>query len=126
MKKLIILIFLIILWGCGQTKSSQEPESSDSISVTSIEEIIEEIPDSSNYPYEYVETPAEENIAQLASQKKIMRDPVKGDSTLANNEHMRSFLITKLDTISLLPEIRRNKEIINQQQQILDSLIKKK
>jgi len=126
MKKLIILIFLIILWECSQTKSSQETESSDSISVTSIEEIIEEIPDSSNYPYEYVETLAEENIAQLDSRKKIMRDSMKGDSTLENNEHGRPFQITKLDTISLLPEIRRNKEIINQQQQILDSLIKKK
>jgi len=51
---------------------------------------------------------------------------MRSDSISEESESERPFQISKLDTISLLPEIRRNKEIIKQQQEILDSLIKKK
>lgn len=120
MKKLILLAFMIFLWGCGNSANREEPIMTDSTSVTL------ELSDTTLYPEEYVESPAEESVAQLDSQRKLLRDTMRSDSISEESESERPFQISKLDTISLLPEIKRNKEIIKQQQEILDSLIKKK
>lgn len=109
MKNLIKVIILVLLvWSCGSPSTNNSNY---------------EIKDSIICPPEYVESSSSEQVAQIDSQKKTSRD--NGKYALDTSQK-RPFEMTQLDTTSLLPEIRRNKEIINQQQLALDSLLKKK
>lgn len=110
MKNLIrIIILLLFVCSC----SSPSPKNHNY-----------EEADSTFCPPEYVESSSSEQVAQIDSQKKTSRGDLEEYSL--DTSKKRPFEMTQLDTTSLLPEIRRNKEIINQQQLALDSLLKKK
>jgi len=117
MKKVIILLILI-LWGCRSSSDKSSPFiDSDSLKIMEY--------DSTLYPPNYIDVESEEQVAQLDSQRKIKKDDGKDDSIL-DSKSKRPFEISELDTASLLPEIKRNKEVIHKQQIVLDSLLKKK
>ena len=106
----------MFLWGCGSPKTSEEVSSEEYIESYTQDTIV--------FPPEYMQVQSEEHIAQIDSQGK--RRKTEKDSISEIEDQKRPFELTQLDTISLLPEIKRNKEILNQQQLILDSLLKKK
>jgi hypothetical protein len=121
MKKLItILILSLILWGCGnQVKETEAPAAiEDSLEIAEFHTLTN--------PPDYIEVSEDEHIAQIDSQKKMWNSKVNEIDSASNMNSGRPFEIAPLDTVSLLPEIRRNKEVINNQQLILDSLLKKK
>jgi len=107
MKKLFILIIIIlisiVLCGCGST-SAKSPNEVDSLIVL----------DSMFLPQ--IDT------------SFLIQDTIKKDSNQLKKETYtrKKMSISKLDTVSVVKEIRKNIETIDIQQKQLDSLIKVK
>jgi hypothetical protein len=104
MKKLILIILFFVI-GCGSS-----PKHENTVPVDSIQFYIDTIPAEESAPVYF-----DKDLIAEVSESTIVDTTKKVKKTLTT---------TKLDTVSVLPEIRRNMEVMKYQQKQLDSLIK--
>lgn len=113
MKKLIFILFLLLI-SCGG--SYQKPEaSSDSDSIWLMLQEADSIP---SYQDQILKTIKIDSPVVQPETISVQKDTIKPSS--------RKMIQTKLDTTSNLPQIRKNMEVIDYQQKQLDTLLQKK
>jgi hypothetical protein len=109
MKKLFKLfaICIILFYGCGATTSKEESPMSDSIFAAETTEISFSMDSVSNTV----------PLLAMDSPKSI---------TTPKDTTKRAFSISKLDTTSVIKDLKKNLEVIDIQQKQLDSLLREK
>ena len=110
MKKLICLIILCFTISCGSDSKPERVPASDSIQF-----------------YMDTITPGEESAPAPVSFDKdfIAKTTMESDTKNVDTTRKvkKTLTTTKLDTVSVLPEIRKNMEVMKYQQKQLDSLL---
>jgi len=117
MKKLIFLIILVLLIGCGS--SHEKVESVSTTEYIEASSMMKEF-ESSDVYIEYAKT-KDSVIKEIAE-----RGSIKEDSVAKKSTQRQKLEISAIDTTSVIQSLRKNKEVINQQQILLDSLLKEK
>lgn len=143
MKKLLVLVLSLLIWGCNYSYQNNKEEflNEDSITIIEPEYLMEmELLDSTFLLEEKkvaVQVELDVNLKSnevIDSIKKdsieekndlIKKDSIEKEDTLKRRRYKRIISI-KADTTSVLPELKKNREIINKQQELLDSLLNKK
>jgi hypothetical protein len=119
MKKLILLIIFCCAISCGRSKSEKVvPVDSLQFYEDTLVPIL---------PSPLVQDPAidKDLIAEATIINFDIQNIVQKKDTIQKDtiKSKKSLTITKLDTVSVLPEIRKNMEVMKYQQKQLDSLL---
>jgi Tfp pilus assembly protein PilP len=137
MNKILILILSLVLIGCGASyekeESSYVEESEEMYYFMEPEEPIPPIEWDSTIIIHEIEESARLEVSVEVDLKK---DSVEKDS-LDNKSQKRDTIkrkvdkrekleISPIDTTSVLPDIRKNRKMVEDQQQLLDSLLRDK
>jgi 5'(3')-deoxyribonucleotidase len=106
MKKLILVLFLLLTSSCGG--SLPKPESSAILQMDTYtgKSLVDSL-----------------SIISIDSTKYLAQFDIQKDTI---KKVKKTFTNTKLDTVSALPEIRKNMEVMRYQQKQLDSLLSKR
>lgn len=110
MKKILFLLSVLFLIGCYSNPNTE---------TTNYEVYIEE--------FTYNDSTIDEMDVDLVMLEDI-KDSMLEENSISDTTKKESkrFITTELDTTSVLQSLKNNKEIINQQQILLDSLLKEK
>lgn len=133
MKKLFIfLLSLLFLYGCNYSYKSEKESPEGDRDTTPSEMIKTEYfleMDSTILLEEEIDMQVELEVNVTQNKEDSIVDSTKCyleyEDTLKRKRSKRIISI-KADTTSILPELKQNLQIINKQQKILDSLLKKK
>jgi len=135
MKKLAFLIVLLIITSCG---ASYEKEATSDVSYDSYEEeMVYEVEENAT---EFVvephvileetllveEEPILLEITKLEEPVFNVEDTVVEDTLEKKSNKREKLQISKIDTTSVLNDIKKNRQTLDDQHQLLDSLLKKK
>lgn len=116
MKKLLIILFLLLI-SCGGSYQKAEMAAPEDDSISLVLDIMDSL--TLSYQETVSKSIAIDSPIVQPETLSVQKDTIKKPSS-------RKIVQTKLDTVSNLPMIRKNMEVINYQQKQLDSLLSKK
>jgi hypothetical protein len=123
--KRLLFIFIILISGCGTKEvSTYNPlNDSDSIYIDEYEFYLnpkDSIIYSGNIFYE-----EPKSIILFDSLDNEINHQIQMDSLIFDKTRQSDFIITKLDTVSILEDLQNNIKVLEAQQKLMDSLLQK-
>lgn len=121
MKKLLIfLVAFLLFFGCNNSNSKETSPSESEYLIELDPELL---------PNKTITIMVKQDSNLIEIRNLVIRDSSEiriTEDDPPKNRDKRRIISIKADTSSILPELRKNRKLINEQQEILDSLLGKK